>query len=183
MEDTLRQLFTAQSAAGRALWVGLYPQQPLEISGWRVQDPHATILHVGRAVPGNPVWVDGQMDATLSTVLDVAARVEAFASRVGGVARFASSDAEGNPVVALVPDTRIRSLRELVVLTLSAVTRVPSRMFTRWDYTPHVTLDRTHGGVGIPAIESWPTIEWSHLGVTCGDAHARWPLSRERRAS
>jgi len=79
----------------------------------------------------------------------------------------------------LLSDQRVRWVRDLAVLTLSALTRTPHEHFSRYDYTPHVTLGRVPRGGSwtIPPTASWSTVDWSHLAATCGDASLRWPLT------
>lgn len=160
---TATTLFT-EAAAGRGLWIGLFPAIDEDLStlvdGYLPTDPHCTLVHLGKSV--SDYTVEQAVRASSIASLE---RVDVLAA-VGGVARFRGSDAEGDPIVALLQHAGIRALRTRLVELLDDVL-VPQT----FDYTPHVTLRRCPRGVleSIAGVQK-RVVRFSRVGVVCGDA-------------
>lgn len=167
--EELAKAIRGQLVVGRKLWMGLHSSDTLRASSWLVEEPHCTLAHFGGSVEAEPV---------LDAAREVAATFGAMSPRVSGLARFSTADAEGNPVVALLQDVRIRLARERALSVVAWATQSAlDQLRGPYDYTPHVTLCRVR--VDHPVSLSSPSglsHQFTHVGVTCGSAHGRWPL-------
>lgn len=161
----------AAVAAERSLWVELEcPDLPPSFLSHRVTpvtDPsHATLLFLGKGLTPESVTLLVDLVAEMASH-DAAAPL---VSRVGGVARFRGSAAEGDPVVLLISDLRIRRLHEVLRERLE----MPS---PTWDYTPHVTLGRVPRSelvaFDLPVLG---TVTFPSVAVCAGEARVSMPL-------
>lgn len=164
MKQSTVEEVVAQVEIGRSLWIGLEVQGPLSIrEGATVRDPHLTIVHLGKGCSEGLVQaIDGNL-----AELDV----PPMTIRCHGVARWRGKEADGGDfVVALVNDSRLHRVRELVT---------PMEFDRRGSWTPHVTLHRTpcDDALSIPPLINYPQIfVVEYLILVCGDARRRYPL-------
>lgn len=158
------------AAAGRGLWAGLSltsDGHPIGVTlgPFPVNDPHCTLLHVGK----QPHLVEPLVLAASY----FAALTHELTARIGGYARFAGSDAEGDPLVILLQQPRIRSLASSMRALLEMHGHVLKGDF---DYTPHLTVTR------IPRVETTVLSAPARQSfifrsiVVCGDASLAYPL-------
>lgn len=153
----------SEAAAGRGLWIGLFPllddlRAPAlvpELEGLATSDDlHCTLVHLGRDASAETV------EQAIRAASVASVEREAIDARVGGVARFCGSDAEGDPVVVLLQHSGIRALRQRLVDQIELVPR-------SYDYTPHVTPRSESIALWAPRRA---TIRFERVGVVCGDA-------------
>lgn len=125
------QKVAAAVAANRSLWVELecptfaYASPP---GITLVTDPmHCTLLFLGKGA--SPEYLEKVCLAVRRLSF------EPFESRLSGLARFRGSEKEGDPIVLLLSDPRIREMNSRLIKELH---------FTGgdWDYTPHISLGR-----------------------------------------
>jgi len=169
MPDLAHEALLVQSIAGRSLWVGLHGDDP---------HVHSTLVHFGRGFGADEVSVVLQASRRLTT------RWRTTTSRTGGVAWF-----DGGAVVALLQDPSLRRMRSELISEVARLAPVGSRLATsldghvsRYDYTPHVTIDRaTSSGYAARLIAErstlLPSYVFTHVGVTCGEAYEATPLA------
>ena len=113
-----------QASAGRSLWVGLFQLDAVDPDG-----PHCTLLFCGKDPHGDGVRAALQAVHQLTDPLrEGAVWTRNLVSRVGGVARFRGSAAEGDPIVHLMQDVRIRQMKNELVAVMTHLGRDPRRL-------------------------------------------------------
>lgn len=188
IDNNLSGELVRAASEDRGLWIGLFSSEPLRVCGESVDDPHCTVIHLGKRTRGvmGAVGVEDMCRCAEAACRWLASLSRGpIRCRIDGVARFASLTPEGNPLVVLLKSRQLRETRAEVVRHLSSGSKMPLASFESdyGDYLPHVTLRRVPEAA--PAIIQgsstlpkpvWPEIQWTHVGITCGRAHGRWPL-------
>lgn len=187
-DNNLTGELVREALEDHGLWIGLFSSEPLKVCGESVDSPHCTVIHLGRRTRGamGAVGVDEMCrcaEATCRWLASLSRGV--IRCRIDGVARFASTTPEGNPLVALLKSRQLGELRVEVIQHLSSGSKLPFSSFEGdfGGYLPHVTIRRVpeaapvviHGPMTIPR-PVWPEISWTHVGVTCGRVTGRWSL-------
>lgn len=181
-DEWIRQV-TAPEFDGRGTWIGLLPalvsgQDPLAYLqiGDVGDDPHVTLLHLGRNLPPASV-------TRLPTVVnDLATGFSAALASMSGVARFISHGDEGDPLVALIRHSSLRAMRSFVVTRMKALSTAVgdhARLdaIDRYDFTPHLTIRRVSRDATevIPPLRT-ASIALTRVAVTRGGVRLELPL-------
>lgn len=175
MSTSAVERVTDQLVSGRKVWVGLFTGPPVpNVSG--ADSPHCTLLHLGRA-PQPPELVTLYAEAAVDVAYTVSKRSGALRARVGGTARFTGAPDGQDPIVLLLQNPRIRELREWAIETAAAwLARGRGDVAGRYDYTPHVTVGRAPDAGPVQIGRATGDLDFTHVGVVCGDADFRWQL-------
>lgn len=166
------QELLAQADAGRGLWVGLHPATShpftLSVEGWHLSDPHCTLAHLGKNKPH-------LVDASVRGAKFLAQQYAPVPARVGATARFKGSERDGDPLVWLLEQPKIRRIAS----DLRSFVDVPDS--DRFDYKPHLTLTRVPRSIQAPTNHPPDlTLEFKSIVVVCGDARVYYPLEGTR---
>jgi 2'-5' RNA ligase len=157
---------------GRSLWIGLFERGVTDPDG-----EHCTLLFCGKDRDGDAV------KAALHAVYELQDRAgtywaAALRCRAGGLARFRGNATEGDPIVILLQDARLRQMKEELDLRMRQ--RGWIGRASDFDYTPHVTIGRVPREEVYHAspVGDLKTYIFEHVGVVCGDAMLRFALER-----
>lgn len=164
--------------ADRSLWVelecpDLSSMVPKEFEPYSpTVDPlHCTVVYVGKSRSEDYVrslhdWLDLKMHRDFGLWKELLP----MECRIGGISRFRGNQREGDPIVLLAQDTRIRKLRGEMLPYLGL-------KVDEWDYTPHITLGR------VPQAEAYtvPDLTWlpwrvrfTGLALCAGEERVSW---------
>lgn len=166
---TIASVFEAV-AGNRSLWVelecpGVLPPTIAGMTPPPDTDPlHCTLVFLGKGYPTESI------QRLIELLHVMSSRHDPFESRVSGIARFRGNAAEGDPIVWLLSDPKIRAMRDKLALGLD----VPEG---DWDYTPHVTLGRVPRGESVTLYESSHRfIRFASIAMCAGEERSSFGL-------
>lgn len=160
----------AAVANNRSLWVELecpwaFPIPPIE-GMTPVTDPlHCTLFFAGK----------GQSDAYVTKLIGwlkyETSHYLTMTSNLTGIARFRGNATEGDPIVLLVNDRRVRQMSDELHQVM-----VVSR---DWDYFPHISLGRVpRGAPWSAALPTLNVIAFNSVALCAGEARVSFQLGR-----
>lgn len=167
IDEAARAQLVRNAVAGRGLWVGLYAPKSLQQSvhpvvGHLAQDPHLTLVHLGKKNDENRV--DRLVDALNAMIERKEVLVEGWRGEITGVGWFWRT---GYPTcVALVNSKPIGDLRAALVASLGDLVE------TFFGFIPHMTMtsndvfEMTRSCMDGPALR----MTFPAMHVVCGEA-------------
>lgn len=170
-----------QARVGRGLWIGLkYHKQEVgtshPIDNYLPDDPHITLLHLGKRVDDDMVQV---AQLAVQSVTKTSMPWWPMPLEITGVGWFWRKNAP--TLVALVNSAALCEVRQ--GLLHGVVARRKDYRQDRYGFIPHLTLDATTGAEHAAAhLARCPALRWqvSNLQIHCGEViidmehHSPW---------